>query len=174
MTIKTTVIIAVTTALFTFSSTTTASHNCTTLSSGERKQLRVGVHDGHLTIKEAILHWRCGNGAPVTVDAWKLTIHREKPWNADNWAIGVVQGLSNDFIIHGRVSMFATPPFTNPITVKSDRFDFDKRNDASRIRELEVAIGREAVKALIGEGKPFTIHFRGSPNVITNGYTYSQ
>lgn len=137
--------------------------------SGEKEKnetLEKGVHDGHLTLEEALYHWRTGNGTPVTVDASRLTVHQVNDFNEDNWAKGVVQGLG-DFSVHGRVSLTKTG---DGVKIKSELYDFDERKDGSTIRNLETKLGKE----FVGEGTPYTINFDGSPDIIRDGYTYGQ
>lgn len=137
-----------------------------TESSEENAQLAAGVHDGHLNLEEASYHWQHGNGEPVTVDASRLTVHQVGEFNADNWAKGIVQG--SDFFVHGRVSLFKDTD--NQTKIKSEKFDFDERQDGSSIRNWETRAG----KWYVGEGTPYTIHYEGSPNVIKDGWTYGQ
>lgn len=134
--------------------------------SGKDEKLETGVHDGHLTLEEALYHWRTGNGEPVTVNANQLEVHQVADFNQDGWAKGVVQG-GNDFLVHGRVSLMKT---ADGVNIKSEQFDFDKRRDGSTIRNLDTQLG----KLVAGEGTAYTIHFTGSPNIIRDGFTYGQ
>lgn len=137
-------------------------------SDGKEKNdvLEKGVKDGHLTLDEALYHWRMGNGEPVTVDASRLTVHQVNDFNDDNWAKGVVQGLG-DFAVHGRVSLTKTE---DGIKIKPELYNFDERKDGSEIRNLETRLG----KWFAGEGTAYMINFDGSPNIIRNGSTYGQ
>lgn len=128
---------------------------------------RNAVYDGHLTVHDAFTHYWCGQGAPVTVDASRLTVQLVGNWNADGWAKGVVQGVDNDFIVHGRVGLFNT---NGVVSIQQELFNFEQRNDASQVREIEVILGR----AVVGNGTAYMISFSGQPRVITNGYTYYQ
>jgi hypothetical protein len=125
------------------------------------------VHDGHLTVHDAFSHYWCGGGVPVTVDAARLTVQQVGSWNADGWSSGVVQGVGGDFLVHGRVGLFNR---NGAISIQPELFNFEQRNDASTVREIEVMLGR----VVVGDGTAYEISFAGQPRVVTDGYTYYQ
>jgi RHS repeat-associated protein len=118
--------------------------------------------DGKLSLEEANEHYRNGNGAPVVIDASKLTVRLEGPApKVGGNVIGSVYGTS-DWLVFGRVSLTRTG--ANTYSIGTERYDFDIKPGFS-FRNMETYIG----SARAGSGVGYETRFNGSPRVIPQG-----
>jgi len=129
--------------------------------------LSKALSDGHLTDKEAIVHYLNGNGETAKVDASKLHIYQEKDFNSDNWAKGVVQG-DDDFAVHGKVDMFKAQD--GSITITSQEYDYGWEEKSGFLRNIATATRG----ALIGNGTEYMIEYYNSPLITRKGNGYTE
>jgi len=127
--------------------------------------------DGVLSHDEADRHYRHGGGAPVAVDASKLTIRiDERPSGPGDRVGATVQGTA--WRTHGSVSVELQRDGTYRIL--PENYDFEQHSSARyspRIRgvfrNIETGIGRDrATRGGRYSGSPFQIRFQGTPRVI--------
>lgn len=124
--------------------------------------------DGMLNLDEANQHYGNGTGAPIIVNASRLTVSLEGPIpDIGGSAVGSVYGTSS-WLVFGRVSLTRTGAST--YSIATERYDFDiKPWDSARnvFRNLETYVGNAAA----GSGVSFQTRFYGSPRVLPQGCT---
>jgi RHS repeat-associated protein len=122
--------------------------------------------DGKLDLNEANKQFRDGNGAPVVVDASKLTVKLEGPVpKVGGNVVGSVYG-TGDFLVFGRVGLTRTGESTYSIATELYDFDIKSFDSVGNVfRNLETYVG----SAVAGSGVAFETRFRGSPRVIPEG-----
>ena len=112
------------------------------------------------SLSELNEHYRTGNGAPMIIDASKLTVKLEENTpSVGTSALGIVVG-AKDYVKYGRVGVTRTSKST--YTINTEKYDFDIKNNGLTPRDLATAIGRMNV----GRGTPFDTQFRGNPTVL--------
>jgi hypothetical protein len=124
--------------------------------------------DNHLSLGEANRHYRQGEGAPVDVDASKLTyIPDKQATEAGDTVSGRIEGLEpgGDYWVHGRNN--ATLQSDGTYRLVDGPYDFDIKGGLREVpRDFGARVGEDvATRGGRNPGQPFVIRYHGAPRV---------